>query len=54
MNNNQEEYLKDRLDEATERLRKAVRSTRDRDRPTWIVNPKGKTMYSIRRSISER
>lgn len=54
MNNNRNEYLKDRLDEAAERLRDAVRNERDRYKPIFVVTPKGKTLYTMRRSVSER
>ncbi len=54
MNNNRNEFLRDRLDEATERLRNAVRNERDRYKPIFVVTPKGKTMYTIRRRDDDR
>lgn len=48
--NNQQEYLKTVLDDATERLRKAMLAKRPSSEPPRIIEPKGQTLYRVRRA----
>ena len=50
---NREEIKRTELDQVTERFRKVIEATKDR-RETMIIEPKGKTLYHVNRTMLHR